>query len=216
MAESEKRILNRLRVDAARAASLFSNAGQELQERTAVAGLLRTLRIDFKKSDIVKRGPEPIDIWFRDARFQVTELLDRDRRRNSEVKERSVRISKARRLSDLIEPGTVTSDPITPRELTKIVSERATEKQRKYGNNCLDIDLLVYVNLHRRHLFPTAPFPKTTDELFDGWRSVSVIMERFAMVLWASPTAPQFIQKRTGKPCTWTKLESVFPRLDRS
>jgi hypothetical protein len=98
METSENRILSHLRTDAARSAFLFSNAGQELQERTAVAGLLRTLRIDFKKNEIIKRGPEPVDVWFRDARFQVTEVLDQCRRRNQEIGQRSARIRKARRL----------------------------------------------------------------------------------------------------------------------
>ncbi|PRD43136.1 hypothetical protein C5748_13095 [Phyllobacterium phragmitis] len=86
MSNSEKEYLKRLSRDAEEAVELFSNEGQELQERTAVAGLLRVLGLDYREEEITKRGPEPIDAWFRDARFQVTEILDKDRPRNLEIK----------------------------------------------------------------------------------------------------------------------------------
>jgi Putative endonuclease, protein of unknown function (DUF1780) len=81
MGSSEREILEKLRRDAEEAEALFSNAGQHLQERTVLAGLLRALGVDFQEQEIVKCGPEPIDVWFRDARFQVTEILDPGRPR---------------------------------------------------------------------------------------------------------------------------------------
>jgi Putative endonuclease, protein of unknown function (DUF1780) len=213
MATPEQRVLDELARDAAEAASLFSNAGQALQERTAVAGLLRVFGIDFRNSEIEKRGPEPIDIWFRDARFQITEMLDTGRPRNLEVRQRSKRMSEAKSLQQLIEPGTISSQPISPSELVTLALERAKKKEQKYGD-CRYIDLLIYVNLRQRHIFPTSPFPNDAEASLTGWRSVSIIMERFAIVLWASAKAPEFIIERKGRPLTWDKIDSVFLSLE--
>ena len=146
MVTSERRILNQLKADAIRTESLFANAGQTAQERTVVAGLLRVFGVGFDLRELVKQGPEPIDVWFRDARFQVTEVLDSGRRRNAEIKERADRIKNAQSLKELIEPGTIYSRPITPAELVALAAERATAKAQKYAGSCGDID---FANLYQ-------------------------------------------------------------------
>ena len=213
MEKSEREVLKKLRRDAEEAEALFSNAGQELQERTAVAGLLRVLGVDFREDEIVKCDSEPIDVSFRDARFQVTEILDRGRPRNLEIKRRSDRAKDAKHLRDLVEPGTISSDPMAPDELVALVSERCREKARRYAGECSDIDLLIYVNLRRRHLHPSWPLPEAAALASLGWRSVSVIMERFAVVLWAAESAPAFLLERKGQPVVWPGPDSVFPNL---
>ncbi|MES0036061.1 DUF1780 domain-containing protein [Mesorhizobium sp. M0046] len=213
MSISEKEFSHRLSEEAQEAAELFSNAGQESQERTAVAGLLRVLGLDFQEDEIIKRGPEPIDVWFRDARFQVTEILDKGRPRNLEIKQRSERMKRAKRLDDLLERGTISSDPIPPEEFAALISERCAEKAEKYAGQCGDVDLAIYVNLRGRHLYPTEPFPPLKANLCRGWRSVTVITERFAVVLQATAKAPTFLGSRRGQMVYWDKMESVFPRL---
>lgn len=205
--------MEKLRRDAEEAKALFSNAGQELQERTAVAGLLRVLGVDFREDEIVKCGLEPIDVSFRDARFQVTEILDRGRPRNLEIKQRSVRVKGAGCLQDLVDQGVISSHPMAPDELVALVSERCREKARRYAGECSDIDLLIYVNLRRRHLYPSGPFPEAAALASIGWRSVSVIMEPFALVLWAAESAPAFLVDHRGQAVFWTGLDSVFPML---
>ena len=214
MVTSERRILNQLKADAIRTESLFANAGQTAQERTVVAGLLRVFGVGFDLRELVKQGPEPIDVWFRDARFQVTEVLDSGRRRNAEIKERADRIKNAQSLKELIEPGTIYSRPITPAELVALAAERATAKAQKYAGSCGDIDLLIYINLQRRHVYPSGPFPSDLNPAFMAWRSISIIMEGFSIVLWASNDAPGFIVERVGLSLSWDRLESVFPALD--
>ena len=213
MERSEREVLEKLRRDTEEAEALFSNTGQELQERTAVAGLLRVLGVDFREHEIVKCGPEPIDVSFRDARFQVTEILDRDRARNLEIKQRLARVKSAGRLEDLVDQGVISSDPMSPDELVTLVLERCREKARRYAGECSNIDLLIYVNLRRRHLYPLGPFPEAAALASIGWRSVSVIMERFALVLWAADNAPAFLVEQRGQAVFWRGLDSVFPKL---
>jgi len=214
MEKSVPEILEELRRDANEAEWLFSNAGQELQERTAVAGLLRVLGVVYQPEEIVKKGPEPVDVWFREARFQVTEILDKGRPRNLEVKQRAKRIRSAARLQDLITPGVVLNKPIAPLELFELALERSCAKATRYAGACKNIDLLIYVNLRGRHLYPVDPLPDLQPLAAIGWRSVSVIMERFALILWAEPSSPGFLYLRNGEVVEWPSLESVFPHLD--
>lgn len=72
---------------------------------------------------------------------------------------------------------------MSPDELVALVSERCREKARRYAGECSDIDLVIYVNLLRRHLFPSGPFPEPAALASIDWRSVPVIMEPFAVVL---------------------------------
>src|SRR5271170_6968372 len=181
MTKSEgEELLNNIRRRAEDAEALFSNAGQSLQERTVVAGLLNVLGVDFREEDIVKSGPEPIDVWFREARFQVTEILDQDRPRNLEIKQRSTRVKNAKCLHDLFESGEIHSNKIAPPELMALVIDRCKSKSKHYAGNCSNVDLLIYINLQRRHLYPFGPFSEGTALASLGWRSVSVIMETFA------------------------------------
>lgn len=109
--------------------------------------------------DIIKQGPELIAVWFGDARFQVTEVMYPARPRDREIRERAVRARKARRIDDLMERGTITSDPMKPQAVLELIVQRAREKAGHYAGRCAGIDLLVYVNLRGHHLYPTGPFP---------------------------------------------------------
>jgi hypothetical protein len=210
----EQEILAKLRQESADAKSLFSNSGSALRERTIVAGFLRVLDIEFHEDEIIKRGPEPVDVWFRDARFQVTEILDEGRPRNREIKQRAGRITKAKSLEELIEPGLISSLPMSTDELVGLVSARAREKEQRYGGDCSGIDLLVYVNLLGRHVFPSESLPQFPKEGHACWRSVSVIVEHFGAVLWAADDAPTFLVQRREQAFRWTQgPDSVFPNL---
>jgi hypothetical protein len=175
-----------------------------------VHGLLQVLGIAHTADDIIKQGPEPIDVWFQDARFQVTEIMYPLRPRDREIRQRAERARAARRLDDLLEPGTITSEPMEPQRVLELVCERARDKAAHYARQCSGIDLLAYVNLRRRHLYPIEPFPEARDLEALCWRSVSLVMERFAIVLSAHSTAPAFLRDRVGKGTEWQGPDSVF------
>lgn len=215
MSRTEKEILQDLRDAADEARRLFSNRGQAEQERTAVAGLLRVLRVPFEESEIIKAKREPIDVSFRDAQFQVTEILDEGRRRNLEIGQRTKRWKGAQRLADLLEPGLVSGGPpISPADLIEIVRPSWKVKAERYGGRVDGIDLLIYLNRKGVHVFPSGPLPPLTEEDAGSWRSLSVIMEGCAAVLWARETAPDFLKENIGEIRLWTRgPESVFPVL---
>jgi len=210
MPRSEKDLLKAMSAEWAETEKLFSRAGKPLQERTAVHGLLRVLGIVHTAEEIIKQGPEPIDVWFQDARFQITEIMYPQRARDKEIRESAQRATKAQSLRDLWEPGTITSTPMEPQAVVNLVVERASEKARHYSGQCMNIDLLVYLNLRRYHLYPIRPFPPVPELEALCWRSVSLIMERFAIVLSAADSAPKFLRDRVGEGVEWPRLDSVF------
>jgi hypothetical protein len=105
MSRKERELLDRLRQGWDEAEKLFSREGKPLQERTAVHGLLRVLRIKHTDADFIKQGPEPIDVWFEEAHFQVTEIMDPAPPRDLEIRRSAERARAARRIEDLMEPS---------------------------------------------------------------------------------------------------------------
>ena len=212
MASSEQEIIRKVRQGADAAQKLFSNGGQALQERTTVAGLLRCLGVPFSEDELVKSSQEPIDVTFRCAHFQVMEITDRGRPRNHEIKQWSDRVRRAKSLHDLCEQVDISSHPITPADLQQIVVKSFRAKALKYAQQSRTLDLLVYFNLQRRYLYPFEPFPTAPPPECAGWRSVSLSMELFAVVLWAAEDAPPFLIEHQGQAVEWKGTGSVFPK----
>lgn len=214
MKKSDREALEELCRDADEAQALFSNKGQDLQERTAVAGLLRVLGVNCREEEIIKQNPAgSVDVRFRNACFQVTEILDQGSVRNREMCWRADRIRNANRLQDLVEPGVISSNPMPPDELLALVLERTIEKAKKYGNICTGIDLLIYINLRKRHLYPLGPLPGEIPDALTNWRSVAVLMEPVALVLWVAEDAPGFLRSHNGQVVRWPGPDSMFPKL---
>ena len=210
MPRSQREMLDAMRGGWDEAAQLFSRDGKPLQERTAVHGFLRALGIEHARHEIIKQGPEPIDVWFRDARLQVTEIMYPARPRDREIRQRAERARSARHIEDLMEPGTITSEPMGPQAVSDLVIQRAAQKAAHYAGQCAGVDLLAYVNMHGHHLYPVGPFSPAPQLDARGWRSVSLVMERFAIVLSATSSAPEFVRDRLGEGAEWQDIDSVF------
>ena len=81
------------------------------------------------------------------------------------------------------------------------------EKSEKYSKrhiSCSEIDALVYVNLRGTCLARASEGVETevveTENLdIQGWRSVSIVIAPYAVVLTATSTAPKFIRERVGQ-----------------
>jgi hypothetical protein len=89
-------------------------------------------------------------------------------------------------------------------DMVTVSAKRLGEKFDKLGQQgCRGIDALVYVNLYKpvtRYLYP-AEFMQTSDLdniRSQGWRSASVLMVPYATVLFATDTAPSFLQEHRG------------------
>ena len=200
---------------------------ESLRERTTVAGFLNVLRIEYEGCEIKKEKEQdsPIDVHFREACFQVTECLDKGRKRNAELREQQKKIGNAKTLMDMelwepVQPGSDSLSPTAcpPECYFSVILSCSQDKLKRYGRVDEDIDLLVYINQRSTHLYPKEPWPGPTPLMQHGWRSVAFVGGGpYARVLYAKENAPTFLREAVGKTYFWNKgpQQGMFPlRLD--
>jgi len=197
------------RVDAIKEAiHFFSNDCQTDTEVWVVRHFLSQLRIEFSDDEIIPSSDEPADVVYCDARFQVKEIMDKDRKRGDEYRESLRKAEAATSASELLEhyqPQKVTYADIVP-----IVAKDASKWQKKYGpSERISTDLLFYFNLQDISIvgdkFPdVAPYSSK----MAVWRSVSLASNDCALVLHVSESAPSFLKTAEGKvhrnPSVWS------------
>ncbi len=156
------------------AVSFFSNKeqSQSNRDRCVCAAFLRCLGVDFSTEELVliPQKCSPGDVIFRDARFEVSEVLDKGRRRHDEVKERLKRSKQMKAPEDIpifIRPGTRT--PLAYDEVFKHVTERLAEKiarspSRYTAPKLEKTDALVFVNPLNRYFNPNTSIPRRLSE----------------------------------------------------
>ncbi len=189
------------------------------RERGACSAFLRILRVPFDEGDLVCPPQDsPVDVTFRDARFQVTELLepleepeppprylpDRERRKRTEE------ILAASKVEDLLKPYQA-GTPLTVNKVVPKVAERLRSKQERLARElCSELDALVYVN--RPEYYGRAePLAVDVSELeAQGWRSVSVLLVPVACVLLARREAPAFLRAVAGLVQECTDAETLW------
>src|SRR5688572_24417938 len=76
----------------------FWSPGKKLERELWVAKtFLRHLKVQYAESELVPETSEPPDINFRGARFEIKEILDSDRRRHEEYREKLAKAKSAKR-----------------------------------------------------------------------------------------------------------------------
>ena len=218
----DTQVLDEMRQNVEKAGQDLNN--QPLMERTTVAGLLNVLRIEHEDCGIKKEKEQdsPIDVHFREACFQVTAILDEDRKRNAELREQQKKIGNARtlmELRELVQPGSDSLSPTacSPECYFSVILSRSQKKLEKYKRrkyNLGAIDLLVYINQQSTHLYPKEPWPDPTPLMQHGWRSVAFIGGGpYARVLYANENAPAFLREAVGETYFWDKgpQQGMFP-----
>lgn len=217
----DKQVLEELRQHAEKACRDLND--HPLMERTIVAVLLRVLKTPYEDCEIRKEKKEQslIDVHFRGARFQVTEILAEGRKRNDELRERQERRKRARTLAELWEPVRPGHDSLSPTacapeyyfQLILCRSQSKLEKYRRVYGDIGDIDLLVYINRPATYLYPTEPWPNPAPLKQHGWRSVAFVGGGpYARVLFANDDAPAFLRTAVGKTHLWEQPTEMFPQ----
>jgi len=201
MSPAEREYLAALRRQIAETRRLFSNPQKPEREKMVCRAFLRSIGVEFSEDEIAVGASEPVDIAFRDAAFQITEVLDEGRKRSLEHKELEIRYQNACSARDVMEPWRG-PEAMEFGEVVSVTAKRLDKKFAKLGQQgCRGIDALVHVDLFRpviRYLYPAA-FVETDDAntmRAHGWRSVSVLMIPYATVLFADETAPPFLRHR--------------------
>jgi hypothetical protein len=198
---NEQEYIEDLRRHAAESRALLSNSQKPERERMVVRAFLRCVGVPFSDDEIQVGTEEPVDVTFRSARFQVMGIL-RGRQPGKNWLEREKRYQAAKHISGLLEPWTPSS-PMTYCEIGQQVARSLAGKASHYGvENCSSLDILVYVDLNDRHLWPLDATidSGTADELArQGWCSVAMLFLPYGVVLAATLHAPQWLQEKAGR-----------------
>ena len=182
----------------------FSDKHKADREHAITKAFLCCLGIPFKDIDIGNPLGNFPDATFKDAAFEIKELLDPGRRRHSEYKDDLVSLERAQDASALIEPyeppEEITLDGLAA-EIDSVV-----RRYSKYSPNAkASTDLLIYFNRQFATINDHQPLSIAIDH---GWRSISTVGNGWAIVLSATAAAPDFISGRRGElirnPRSWS------------
>jgi len=207
-----KYLLEELRKHASDTRKFFRNEMKPERERSVCRAFLRTIGLDFDDRELIAPTDEPADVAFRDARFQICEILDPNRKRGNEWKAKEKKYSEAESLDELIEPDSPPS-PIDIQELLSKIVQALSEKSNRYSPLCKEkIDALVYINLKDRFLAPHSDLPSLHCLKSQGWRSVSFVFHSYGVILVAENNAPKFlISLELGRQYKeWQNIFSLF------
>ncbi len=204
--------LIRLRKHAADTLRYLSNPLKPERERAVCRAFLRCVGVRFTDDEMKAPCQEPADVCFRDARFQIRELIEPGRRRGDEWKQRQVRWNKACSVAETTERVIL---PILMRrsELVDAVTGALESKSKKYGpSGCSTTDALVYANLTDTRFLMRRSTAQDLNRLSaQGWRSVSVLFPPYGIVLFARDSAPEFLHRLVGKVRkAWRKPDGLF------
>ncbi len=186
---------------AEQANAFLSNARKWERERWVCQRLLQALNVSHRLDEFSAANLEPPDVLFREASFEVFFVLDEGRRLNDEWRAELERRRSAFSLSQLVRRETKPRR-IAAAELQQRLTPTLRKKAHNYKERGLDLgelDLLAYVNLKRAVPDFNSHFPPPTEFLRQGWRSLSLVGPTFARVLFAHPSAPDFLRHNLGR-----------------
>jgi hypothetical protein len=197
---NDREILNHLLKSAWEDVEYFSNPNKEARERWVVSQFLSVLGVEHQEEELQSlEQTNKADVHFRSAFFQVKELPDPNLRRGKMHKDIYKSIKSATSLEDVVLVGDVRDvPPIT--NMYELVLQKAVElaNSESYETSKGGLDLLIYVTRTRASLI--SPH-EIHNEAFSslGWRSVSCVNAKQAVVLFTSRSAPDFIRERSKK-----------------
>jgi len=175
----------------------FSNANKEVRERWVVSEFLSVLGIDYHEAEIVSLEQDnKVDVAFRKAKFQIKELPSPNFRRGKIYKDVFNSIKTAASLDEVsLVSG---ADDVPPTAIMyELILEKASElaNSEKYMVLKSEIDLLIYVTHTRASLIQLHELKREKFSAL-GWRSISCVNSKQAVVLHSLHTAPKFMVER--------------------
>lgn len=193
--------LRLLTTQAEQANALLSNARKWERERWVCQRLLQGLNIAHSPDECLPVSQEPPDVRFREANFEVFFVLDEGRRLNDEWREELQRRRSAFSLSQLVRREARPKRIRAPELLARLgpTLRKKAHNYRERGLNLGELDMVAFASLKREVLNLNSHFPPPTEYLRQGWRSLSLVGPNFARVLFAHPSAPDFLRAHLGR-----------------
>lgn len=208
MTEEERRYIEKCLANAEASDRFFSGPHKPERERLECAWFLRALRVPFAVEELIAvpndGPPDRIDVQFREARFQVRELLDAGCRRHDEAKDRVQQLRSAKTIDDTLLGYPSEYVPMSYDEVYSSLTEALARKASDYGEPvCARLDALVCIQRRWRYLDSDSPLPGYEPLMQQGWRSVSLVMRSSSHVVYAKGSAPAFLREYAGQTKQW-------------
>lgn len=194
----EHEILDHLRQSAWADVEYFSTANKEVRERWVVSQFLSTLGVAHQEQDLASlEQANKADVRFLGAYFQVKELPDPYLRRGKMYKDIYNSIKSAKTLEEVSLVGDARSIPPVA-SIYQLVLGMARELAEGAGYKPVksELDLLIYVTRTRASLIQLSELNANEFEGL-GWRSISCVNAKQAVVLFSSLAAPEFIREKS-------------------
>jgi len=174
----------------------FARSFKAWREWHTAVNFLTNLHIGVDDSQVFCSPQDPPDVLYRDAAFEVKEIMDEGRRRHDEVKQ-ARRNQKTKLSRQTVELRHVIN--LLPMDAAALVVVQLDELAGRYQPDVkARTDVLFYIN-KRDHWFDDGPMPGPQSFAGYGWRSVSaVVRSDVSLVFYAAPSAPQFLQANAG------------------
>lgn len=174
----------------------FSNRGKKEREHWVVAQFLQHRSLNFLDTELNSpHQRSKTDVHFRDANFQVKEILNPGSRRSDEIRDNYKRLMAATKLEDVVGP-LFSYDIPEPTTIYALVSGQASHlaHEEKYAASKHNLDLLFYVTRTHASLVRKEEIDFQALSLL-GWRSISCLAGSQATVLFAHANAPLFLRE---------------------
>lgn len=195
---NDREILDHLLKSAWEDVEYFSNAKKEERERWVVSEFLSVLGVEHQEEELQSlEQKNKGDVRFRSALFQVKELPDPDLRRGKMYKDIYNSIKVATSLEEVSLVGDIRDVPPIAC-MYELILEKAGQlaMSESYEMSKSGLDLLIYVTRTRASLIqPHEIHCEAFSNL--GWRSVSCVNSKQAVVLFSSPSAPEFLREKS-------------------
>ena len=195
MHQLDLELLEELRRSTREELRFLSNSGREERERWVVSEYLTRQKVEFSEEEL--RSPHQhskTDVEFRDARFQVKEILNPGTKRYRDVKAKYDHLMTANSLQDIAWPMFgYDIPPITT--IYSLVSAEALSLSvaSKYATEKANLDLIFYVTRTHASLIHKEEIDREYLSSI-GWRSISCLAGNQAIALFVGRNAPSFLR----------------------
>lgn len=192
MNQSDDELLDSLRESAREDLQFFSNGGRTERERWVVSEFLRLQKIQFSEDELFSHPlHSKVDVEFRGAQFQIKEILNPGIKRHRDAKERYKKLMSVSSIENLALPELCYDVPPVA-TIYDLVLVNADSLANKYITEKSNLDLIFYVTRMRASLIKRDEI--NYEHLCSmGWRSISCLAGKQAIVIFAASNAPAFL-----------------------
>ncbi len=195
---NKRRLLKDIQRGLTESVRYFSVENRHKRESWITCSFLENIGLQFADKEILTPPSDPPDVIFRDSRFEIKEILDRDRRKHLEFKEQLKKSFATKNPADLVSSCNFVHD-LSPQDILQFIQKDMELLEKKYAPSVrTGLDLLYYINL-LHHTIRPEQMPNSKHLARFCWRSVSALFGWAGLVYYANDTAPGFLKEKRGQ-----------------